>query len=57
VFCSFCNQNKSEGVSFLNAAICNNCMEEITNTRVEDDRYNYYIEVIKNIYEKCQLLN
>ncbi|WP_159436129.1 sigma factor G inhibitor Gin [Anaerosalibacter sp. Marseille-P3206] len=57
MFCSFCNQNKSEGVSFLNVELCNSCMEEITNITVEDDKYHYYIDIIKNIFKKCQLDN
>lgn len=48
-------KDKKEGVQFLNTIICNSCLEEITKVKVEDNKYNDYIEVIKNIFQEWQL--
>ena len=48
-------KDKEEGVQFLNTIICNSCLEEITKVKVEDNKYNDYIEVIKNIFQEWQL--
>ncbi|WP_084604153.1 sigma factor G inhibitor Gin [Sporanaerobacter acetigenes] len=54
MYCSVCRENKKEGIKFLNAHICKDCLNAITKTRVEDAEYEYYMYTIKNILKECQ---
>lgn len=50
-----CRENKKEGIKFLNAHICKDCLNSITKTRVEDKEYEYYMHTIRNILKECQI--
>ena len=48
------SRDKEGGIDFLGVHICKKCVNSITNTRIEDPRYEYYKNFIKNVWKKCQ---
>lgn len=55
MICPFCMKEKEDGIQFLNTQICNSCLDKITKVRIEDDKYDEYIDILKDIFKECQL--
>ncbi|WP_081915152.1 sigma factor G inhibitor Gin [Anaerosalibacter massiliensis] len=54
MFCTICKQNSNKAVKFLEVYLCEKCLDNITKTRVEDEEYEKYMDVFKDIFKECQ---
>lgn len=48
--CIVCQQQKDEGIRIFGQFLCRECEQEIVHTDVNDARYSYYIECMKQIW-------
>lgn len=55
MYCAVCKQNKDEGIKFLEVHLCEECLDNITKTRVEDEEYKKYMDIFKDILKECQV--
>ncbi|HHV27080.1 sigma factor G inhibitor Gin [Anaerosalibacter bizertensis] len=55
MYCAVCKKNKDEGIKFLEVHLCEECLDNITKTRVEDEEYKKYMDIFKDILKECQV--
>ncbi len=48
--CMICECSCSNGIHILSQFICSECEEEIVNTSVEDDLYDYFVERLRALW-------
>jgi hypothetical protein len=47
--CIVCGQPKEKGIHIVNEFICTDCEMEMVHTRVEDERYTFFIHRLRQI--------
>lgn len=48
--CQICNSTGFSGINILGLHICEECLSEISETEIDDIKYEYFKSVIKNIW-------
>lgn len=48
--CQICNGTKNDGINLLGLHLCRECLAAISETEIDDIRYEYYKSVIKKIW-------
>ncbi|WP_237690988.1 sigma factor G inhibitor Gin [Paenibacillus caui] len=48
--CIICGQQKSQGITIVSEFICEDCETEMVRTDVKDDKYDYFIHRMKQIW-------
>ncbi|MFV9511756.1 sigma factor G inhibitor Gin [Tepidibacillus sp. LV47] len=50
--CVMCGQKEKEGIFIQGGFICDNCEKEIVQTEVQDEKYRYFIQQLKQLWLK-----
>jgi len=48
--CIICKEDKSDGITIVNAFVCRSCESEMVHTNVEDGRYPFFVQQLKQIW-------
>lgn len=48
--CIMCNEEKRDGLDMLGIHICQQCLDSISETGIEDIKYDYYVSVIRKMW-------
>lgn len=48
--CHICNERTGLGIWLVGGYICSSCLEEISNTEVQDPKYDYFIFKLKELW-------
>lgn len=48
--CIVCNQLKEEGITVITEFICTSCESEMVHTKVEDERYPFFVRQLKQLW-------
>ncbi|MGF7058442.1 sigma factor G inhibitor Gin [Brassicibacter mesophilus] len=48
--CRACNEERNDGINILGIHICQQCIDSISETEIEDIKYEYYKSVIRKIW-------
>lgn len=48
--CIVCGQQKTEGITVVTAFICHSCESEMVQTKVEDERYPFFVRQLKQLW-------
>ncbi|MGG1314684.1 MULTISPECIES: sigma factor G inhibitor Gin [Cohnella] len=48
--CIVCGERKQEGITVVNEFICHSCESEIVHTKVEDERYPFFVRRLRQIW-------
>ncbi|KIL34932.1 inhibitor of sigma-G Gin [Cohnella kolymensis] len=48
--CIICNEEKEEGITVITEFICTSCESEMVQTKVEDDRYPFFVRQLKQLW-------
>ncbi|RDW15280.1 sigma factor G inhibitor Gin [Oceanobacillus arenosus] len=47
--CGICEEEKREGIHLYNFFICSECEHNMIHTEPREEKYNYYLQKLKNI--------
>ena len=47
--CGICEEDKGEGIHLYNLFICTECEYNMIHTEPREEKYNYYLQKLKNI--------
>ena len=48
--CMVCGQPKEDGIRIVNEFICSSCESEMVNTKVEDERYPFFVRQLRQLW-------
>ncbi|MBB6692491.1 sigma factor G inhibitor Gin [Cohnella xylanilytica] len=48
--CMVCGQPKEEGIQIVTEFICTSCESEMVNTKVEDERYPFFVRQLRQLW-------
>ncbi|CAI6084856.1 hypothetical protein COHCIP112018_04478 [Cohnella sp. JJ-181] len=48
--CIVCGERDREGIRIMSSFICHPCESEMVNTPVEDQRYPYFVQQLKQLW-------
>lgn len=48
--CIICGEKKADGISIVSEFICEDCEAEMVHTDVKDDKYDFFIHQMKQIW-------
>ncbi|WP_256762238.1 sigma factor G inhibitor Gin [Cohnella sp. WQ 127256] len=48
--CMVCGEPKEEGMTIVTEFICTSCESEMVNTKVEDERYPFFVRQLKQLW-------
>lgn len=48
--CIVCEEPKEEGITIVTEFICKSCESEMVHTKVEDDRYPFFVRRMKQLW-------
>ncbi len=51
-FCIMCGHKEKEGIMIHKGFICDECANEIVHTEVEDEKYSFFIQRMKELWVK-----
>ncbi|SET05035.1 sigma factor G inhibitor Gin [Anaerobranca gottschalkii] len=49
--CSLCNAHDQKGINILQSFLCDNCLERISKTGVDDPDYDKIVDGIKKVWQ------
>lgn len=47
--CIVCNEPKAEGITIVTEFICTSCETEMVHTKVEDEKYPFFVHKMKQV--------
>ncbi|TCS77950.1 sigma factor G inhibitor Gin [Tepidibacillus fermentans] len=50
--CVMCGHKEKEGIFIQGGFICDDCEEDIVHTEVEDEKYHYFVQQLKQLWLK-----
>lgn len=48
--CIVCGEPKEEGITVVTEFICTSCESEMVHTKVEDDRYPFFVRQMRQLW-------
>jgi hypothetical protein len=48
--CIVCGEPKEEGITIVSEFICTSCESEMVHTKVEDERYPFFVRQMKRLW-------
>lgn len=48
--CIVCGEPKAEGITIVTEFICHSCESEIVQTKVEDERYPFFVQQMRQLW-------
>ncbi|SFB60949.1 Inhibitor of sigma-G Gin [Cohnella sp. OV330] len=48
--CIVCGHRDREGIRIMSSFICHSCESEMVNTQVEDQRYPFFVQQLKQLW-------
>jgi hypothetical protein len=48
--CMVCGESKEEGITIVTQFLCSSCESEIVQTKVEDERYPFFVQQLKSLW-------
>jgi hypothetical protein len=48
--CIVCGERKEEGITVVSEFICTSCESEMVQTKVEDERYPFFIRQLRQLW-------
>ncbi|PTM54851.1 sigma factor G inhibitor Gin [Desmospora activa] len=51
ISCLVCQKEQAKGIKILDEFICEDCEQDIVNTKVEDERYPQYVIRMRNLWK------
>ncbi|WP_373232031.1 sigma factor G inhibitor Gin [Cohnella sp.] len=48
--CIVCGEPKEDGITIVTEFICTSCESEMVHTKVEDDRYPFFVHQMKQLW-------
>lgn len=55
--CGICEENKEDGIQLYRMFICHECERNMIHTEPREEKYNYYLQKLKNISHQGQFHN
>ncbi|XID91750.1 sigma factor G inhibitor Gin [Paenibacillaceae bacterium WGS1546] len=50
--CIVCGEPKEEGITVVTEFICMSCESEMVHTRVEEEKYSFFVRQLKQLWVK-----